>query len=154
MRKCSTCKILKSIEDFYINRRNKDGLKSNCKKCCAESVMKCYWKDPIAKKEYIRQWQLKNPGVRYETARKSDLKIKYGITLEDYNRMFDAQLGKCHICKKHQIEFKKKLAVDHNHQTGKVRGLLCEHCNKALGGFRDNIEYLEEAIKYLNTTDY
>lgn len=54
---------------------------------------------------------------------------QYGITIEDYNRMFDHQKGRCAICKKHQSELNKRLHIDHNHDTGKVRGLLCSWCN-------------------------
>lgn len=77
------------------------------------------------------------------------LKRRYGITIADYNRMFEEQEGKCLICTKHQSELTKALNIDHCHTTGKVRGLLCNTCNRSLGAFYDNIEILENAIKYL-----
>lgn len=82
--------------------------------------------------------------------RKSHLKRHYKITPDKYNEIFLKQEGKCEICKIHQNELNKKLSVDHCHKTGKIRGLLCNQCNTGLGMFRDNIQLLIGAIKYLN----
>lgn len=84
-----------------------------------------------------------------ERVRRNDLIKKYGITVEDYNKMFQEQDGKCAICHKDQLEFRIRFSVDHNHKTGKVRGLLCHNCNRALGWFYDDIETLQSAIEYL-----
>lgn len=81
--------------------------------------------------------------------RSSKLVRTYGITLDDYNRMFAAQKGCCIICERHQIEFKRKLAIDHDHVTGKVRGLLCQGCNQGLGFFKDNVQLMKKAILYI-----
>ena len=78
---------------------------------------------------------------------------KYGITIEEQEVMLRNQNGKCKICGKGIYLFgdtKSNTAhVDHDHKTGKVRGLLCQECNTGLGKFCDNIEYLKNAIKYL-----
>jgi hypothetical protein len=74
---------------------------------------------------------------------------KYGITLVDYNKMFEEQGGCCAACGEYQSKFKRSLAVDHDHKTGKIRGLLCKNCNAALGNVRDNINTLDGLIKYL-----
>lgn len=66
-----------------------------------------------------------------------------------YDKLFIAQKGKCAICKEHQSKIKKKLCVDHDHSTGKIRGLLCGKCNTGLGFFKDRIENLSGAILYL-----
>ena len=87
----------------------------------------------------------------YEKIRNRSLKYQYGITSDNYNKMFIDQNGCCAICNAHQSEFKKPLSVDHCHTTGKVRGLLCNECNLGLGKFKDNIELLEKAIEYLIT---
>lgn len=79
-----------------------------------------------------------------------DLKKRFGITIEEYNEMFNKQNGICLICGKHQSEIKKRFAVDHNHETGKIRGLLCGKCNPLLGYADDNINILLSAINYLN----
>jgi len=76
------------------------------------------------------------------------MKRDYGITLDEYDEMFDKQSGLCLICKE-PCNSGYRLAVDHNHATGKVRGLLCGKCNRGLGNFGDSILLLEQAIKYL-----
>lgn len=73
----------------------------------------------------------------------------YGIGFDEYNSMFDEQRGCCAICDTHQNEIGKPLYVDHDHETGEVRGLLCMKCNAGLGLFNDEIESVESAIKYL-----
>ena len=78
---------------------------------------------------------------------------EYGITLDEYNEMFAEQNGCCAVCEKHQIEFKDSLSVDHCHETGDVRGLLCFKCNTGIGKLGDNIEGLERALKYLKGGD-
>lgn len=80
------------------------------------------------------------------------LKHKYNITIETYKKLHDAQKGLCAIClNPEQSIHRIFLAVDHDHKTGKIRGLLCDKCNRGLGQFKDNIEILEQAIKYLKS---
>ena len=73
------------------------------------------------------------------------------ISEEDYNRLFDEQEGCCAVCGTHQSELDKRLSVDHNHETGEIRGLLCHPCNVGLGYFRDDEYRLALAIEYLRT---
>ena len=99
-----------------------------------------------------KKWVKLNP----DRKRNNDLKSLFGITLEDYNRMLEAQNGVCAICGKEETEVDKRInkkrnvCVDHNHTTGKVRGLLCGKCNKMLGLIKDNKQALLNAINYLN----
>ena len=74
---------------------------------------------------------------------------KYGIDLVEYNKLLVKQKHSCYICKKHKDTFKKRLCVDHNHKTGKVRGLLCASCNYVLGHSKDSVRILKTMIKYL-----
>lgn len=78
----------------------------------------------------------------------------YGIDITDYNIMFENQKGCCKICNTHiselNLKIKKSLCVDHNHETGKVRGLLCDKCNRGLGLFCDDENLLYKAMEYLN----
>jgi hypothetical protein len=76
------------------------------------------------------------------------MKKHYGITIQDYDRMLEEQEGKCAICKGPPTTF-GRLVVDHCHDSKKVRGLLCSHCNRALGGFRDNVDTVIAAAAYL-----
>lgn len=79
----------------------------------------------------------------------SDLKRKYGITLDEYNAMHEAQGGVCAICHSDEPIKTQPLAVDHCHTTHRVRGLLCSNCNMGLGKFMDNKYIIEKAVKYL-----
>lgn len=72
----------------------------------------------------------------------------YGITLEDYNSMLQRQGYSCALCKKHQFEFKTRLAVEHNHKTGKVRALACFRCNKFIIG-RHNLQTATSLYEYM-----
>jgi len=86
---------------------------------------------------------------RREAQHKAGLKRKFGITPEQYQAIYEAQNGKCAICQRATGKI-KKLAVDHDHKTGKIRGLLCSVCNRMiLGSLRDDIEALQRAIDYL-----
>lgn len=91
----------------------------------------------------------KNSKVHQEYTREMHIKRKYGLDIDEYNQMLKDQDNKCAIC---SYEFGQKPSdtyVDHNHSTGKVRGLLCQHCNSGLGYFRDNEDNLIKGIKYL-----
>ena len=80
---------------------------------------------------------------------------KYGITVEQFDDLRIKQNFCCALCGRHEVETPRKcLCVDHNHDTGKVRELLCETCNQALGLFYDNPEVLEKAAKYLRKHDH
>jgi hypothetical protein len=77
------------------------------------------------------------------------LKRKYGITIEQYDEMLKAQGGVCAICRKARPEG-RTLHVDHDHETGEVRGLLCFRCNNALGDFEEEYELFQKAADYLD----
>ena len=84
-------------------------------------------------------------------ARNEQLLAKYGITEEIYEKILVAQKGVCAICGNHQRY--KRLAVDHDHKTGQVRGLLCENCNRGLGRFFDSTFRLRNALSYLEKAE-
>jgi hypothetical protein len=99
----------------------------------------------LDKAAYNRKWRRYNA----DKARDSKMRREFGIGLKEYYIMFYEQEGCCAICGKPQSEFKSSLAVDHNHKTGAIRGLLCWRCNFVLGDALDDIEILASAIKYL-----
>ena len=110
---------------------------------------------PITDDEKRKAYEKKrnqNP-ERKLARRQSQLKTNYGISMQDYNEMFEKQKGRCAICNTHCTELKRALAVDHCHITGKVRGLLCDNCNHALGKFKDDVEIIKSAIEYLKFTN-
>ena len=98
------------------------------------------------------KWRKNNP----DKWKSLKLKRKYGITTNQYNQILELQNGVCAICgnlettiKNNQSQKICSLAVDHDHKTGKVRGLLCSNCNKAIGFLKENIDSFYSAIKYL-----
>lgn len=86
---------------------------------------------------------------RSRTCRKYDLRTRWGLTLEQYDELWLEQGGVCAICWDPSPEG-RNLAIDHDHSTKVIRGLLCDSCNHALGFFKDNIENMQKAIDYLN----
>ena len=128
---CYVCKTLKDCEDFGVNRTRPDGLQTYCRKCAKDQQTKWYYQR------------------------------KYKLSLADRDAMLAAQGGKCMICKNPtEFQFKKGVrsnigdfaVVDHCHDVGKIRGILCGFCNTGLGSFRDNPTFLENAIQYLLET--
>lgn len=87
-----------------------------------------------------------------EVQRRSKLKINYGITLEDYDRILAEQGGLCALCKTDDPG-RAYFSVDHDHITLVVRGLLCHNCNVGLGMFKDNVDALRAAVGYLTDGD-
>ena len=98
--------------------------------------------------EATRRWQKRNPERAKGIARRVHLR-KYGITPEQYDKMFEEQGGQCALCGMTPEVNGALLAVDHNHATGKVRALLCRLCNNGLGHFREDGDLLARAIAYL-----
>ncbi len=99
--------------------------------------------------ENARAWRLANPSRYREIGRSGALRRKYGLSLEEYESLLREQRGGCAICGAIPAELGRSLAVDHCHETGKVRGLLCDKCNTALGLFSHCIESLNFALEYL-----
>lgn len=80
------------------------------------------------------------------------LRRLYGISISDFNAMFKRQSGVCAICGSDKAFKGRSLSVDHCHMTGKIRGILCGHCNAGLGHFKDSVDALRKAIHYLLQT--
>jgi len=103
------------------------------------------------KAEYMREYRKENP----EKFRLIDVKKKFGLSSEEYSQLLFESNGVCAICHKPELKIDYRtgkvlnLSVDHNHDTGKVRGMLCMDCNRALGMFQDSPELLINAISYL-----
>lgn len=153
---CSVCKIEKDINDFSKDKYAPTGYTGNCKKCRANVRYMWAKNNP----EKVRLANIKNKEKRDIYYSKEERKLKYRksfisskfkIPYSEYERMQEFQQNKCAICKKEETHIEKTyLSVDHCHSTGSIRGLLCSRCNFGLGYFKDNIENLQNAIKYLN----
>jgi len=140
---CFRCKETKDIIEFYV-AKNKDGLTCYCKICCNERALEYRLKHPDKVKENRLRWKEENPTY----GRTSHLRKAHGITVEEYDQMLTSQHNCCKICNGPPT-YRDTLVVDHCHNTGKIRGLLCDNCNMGLGKFKDNLDYLRGAIQYL-----
>lgn len=134
-KECTTCRVVKPKTEYDPDPRYRSGVRSQCRDC------------------------------RYTTMERArintGLKNRYGITIEEFEAMVLAQNGVCKICKKPETRGKRigkfnnspwattRLSVDHCHKTGKVRGLLCQRCNIAIGHFGDDPEVARNAAIYL-----
>jgi len=151
---CTKCKKRKSLDDFHKNRRNEDGLQTDCKLCRKNWHKEHYksrrdlTKPKFSKAEWQRNWRAKNPEKYKAVAHKNRLKKRYGMTPADYDQMFIEQDGKCIVCGIDQNELNHTLCVDHNHKTGKVRQLVCKRCNLFIGIYETGFYGLSERIKF------
>lgn len=131
---CYSCKEEKSLEEFYRNRSREDGHSGQCKICANSATKKSYSKD----EEKTRL-----------SFHRANLKRNFGITPEQYQELLDKQQGCCAICDKHHSEMKTRLAVDHDHHTGEIRGLLCQYCNYRLVGRHRDGTLLRKIAAYV-----
>jgi hypothetical protein len=128
---CKSCDTTKPIDEFYLRNKTSMVRHSTCKECDRKRVAGNY--DPIKYQE-------------------QHLKRSYGITLNEYNEMLEEQGHRCKTCGTTKAGGKHgKFMVDHSHNTGKVRGLLCKSCNIALGEIKDNRQTLLNMVEYLET---
>jgi DNA-binding transcriptional MerR regulator len=140
VRECSGCHRTKPFEDFCVDRSSPSGHTTRCKECIRKISKEYKKKHPERAQENQRLYRQSHR----EMIHNRYLFKKYGISLQDYKRMWTGQGGRCAICQKEE-----RLCVDHAHDSGMVRKLLCHGCNMLLGMARDNEEVLSAAIEYL-----
>jgi hypothetical protein len=138
----------KSLEYYYANKENvkekhKEYVIANKEKL--KEKRKEYY---VENKEKIKEYH----DTHKEERKKSSLKREYNITLEEYNQRLKKQKGSCAICHE-KFKSDTHTQVDHDHKTGKVRGLLCRKCNSILGYSNDEIQILLNAINYLKNNN-
>ena len=138
---CTKCKIDKPLSEFYEHKSKRSGYHSNCKQCALEYRRSYRKSNPERVKAY---W---TSGA--EAARASRLRRTFGITIAQYDELLDKQGGVCAICGKTPEENKRALAVDHDHKTGEIYGLLCTFDNHRFVGRQRNSERFFKAAKYL-----
>jgi len=125
---CSICSVEKDSTDFPVNSGGRHGLHSQCKVC----------RNNVSKYRYSN-------GDSYAIR----LQKLYGLSVDEYEQMYSDANGCCQVCGISEQENNKRLAVDHNHNTGKVRGLLCGKCNTALGQLDDSLVKISSLYSYL-----
>jgi len=137
MRYCNKCEVLLIIGNNWLEscKRNSDYTCTTCRNSKA------------------REWRKSNPDKVKYIFKKYSLKKRYGITLDEYLDKVLEQENRCAICDLKGEDFSRDLAVDHNHITGKVRGLLCTNCNTAIGKLNDDSILIQKALDYLEKYD-
>ena len=154
MKRCRICNETKPLDAFYAMKGMRDGYRNECKACNLARRQALVRRDTSAKAiERVQAWRDDNPrALRGDAASvqvddrlpggrcaPSHLKRKFGITPEDYERRLAQQGGGCAVCGR-APKPGKSLHVDHDHETGYVRGLLCFKCNAALGQLDDDLD--------------
>ena len=132
MKTCKKCNSTKPIDDFYNDKNSKDGKTAECKECRKAAERSYYHKHSEKRKISFKNRRLKKSNGEE-------------LTLEKYQNMLSMQDNKCGICSNEM----KNPYVDHNHLTGKIRMLLCHHCNCLIGNSKENINILQSAINYI-----
>lgn len=147
MKICCACGISKPFTEYHRASGRRDGRQTACK-TCFKAIRKKYWSQNKSS-EYRTHlsWVANNPTTRKEHRLKANLKL-YNMTPAEFLALIESQGGCCKICG--DVTPNQRLSVDHDHVTGRVRGLLCRSCNLGLGMFRDNASFLVRASKYLN----
>jgi hypothetical protein len=143
----------------------RDGHRNECKACNLQQRHEKYRSDPAKEIRRVEQWRKDNPGryAAYQKQRRSrpnvkaadragHLRRKFGLTPEEYEARLAAQGGVCAICERQPAKG-RQLDIDHDHQTGEVRGLVCNSCNQGLGLFGEDTFRLMSAAAYLSSWD-
>lgn len=152
-KRCSKCKSVFPHTRFNRSKMHRDGLYPSCKSCSqagkklSRELLKQRdverWRQQ--QRVYKEKFRQRHPERVKLSDRKQNLK-HFGLSIDNYTQLFEAQEGLCAICQKTQ---KRKLAVDHNHASGTVRALLCITCNLGLGAFSENTQSMRRATLYL-----
>ncbi len=165
MRTCATCKTEKTLEAFVKRSIRPDGRGYICKVCNYAKLKDWRARNPEKRRAQVRKWRQKNPSKvalyariwrkRYpEKNFAAALRSNQKMTVAEYETMERAQEGRCAICRKLPKGRKNngRLCVDHCHNTGIKRGLLCHACNTGIGNLQHDSTILQSAINYLSRT--
>ena len=151
---CTKCKQEKSLSEFYKHKRYKDGHCHTCKSCAYKQQKEYRQQPKIAenRKQYYKEYIKTHKEQYKKTQRKSHLGRTFGITPEDYDQMVKDQNNLCAVCGKPETMMRNgkpiALSVDHNHETGEIRGLLCFLCNSRLA-YLEDMDFVLKARLYL-----
>lgn len=132
-KQCSLCGTTKTIDQFPANKQGKYGVHSQCLDC----------------RRSVHKYRYAN-GDSYAVR----LKKLYNLSVKEYEQMYAEANGRCQVCGTPEEDLNKRLAVDHCHGTGKVRGLLCSKCNTALGQLDDDLNKISSLYSYLYERNY
>lgn len=182
---CTTCGVVKPLEEFHRDSKARDGRAPRCKVCAntagkafrsanpeivaaRKSQRRTRYAADSGVREDIkaksREWRTNNPEkVAAQKARAKDAYVNdpernrehwlrtYGLTPETYDELVAAQEGRCAICQDTCARYSSRLPIDHSHDTGQLRGLLCDRCNKILGLLKEDTGLLLASAEYLRS---
>jgi hypothetical protein len=164
-KRCSTCGIWRPLTQYYTAKGTRDGLRGDCKPCFRERAAKRYQENPGPARERAREWARNNPervkarmekdkasGRKAARDRQSYIRRTYGLTEADYDLLVAKQGARCATCG-YRPTGKARLHLDHDHDTGAIRGFLCFRCNNGIGDFGDSVGVLLNVIAYLTPTE-
>lgn len=146
-RVCFKCKVKLTSKNFVHSSKKADGIGTYCKTCCAESSARWRADNREHARSLDKAWKLANADRIKIAKRKCIMRRDYGLSPDDYERLYTFQKGNCAVC----LNPLKQPNIDHNHTTGETRGLLCWICNNALGKFRDDPSLMERAANYIRS---
>lgn len=154
-KECSQCKEVKLLSEYTKYKASKPALRTECRSCNNKRSLNTFHKNPSHHRARHMEWHAKNRDSKLEAMRANMLRRNYDISIDDYNSMLSAQGGKCANkgCPNIPDTLDRMLAVDHDHVTGNVRGLLCCNCNLVLGNSGESAECFYGLIDYLNMYD-
>jgi hypothetical protein len=159
-KQCTRCRKTKAVTSYTRLSGTSDGFREHCKQC-AKQYNAAYFanlSEEEKQRRYQRdkEWKAANVERMRISWHRAKLK-KYGMTQQDYEQLLLAQNGVCAICRREErgkVNGRTlPLSIDHDHTTGRVRGLLCGKCNTSLGGFEDNQTFIMSALTYLQRHD-
>ena len=152
---CVTCQVAKPEEAFRLRKSAATGEAYRVSKCrTCHQVKALTWRraNPDKVRTYNEKQRLKNPDADKRRAIESHFRRKFGLTIAERDEMLAAQGGSCLICMTTTPKG-KGWCVDHDHKTGRIRGILCAHCNVFIGFCRECVFVLERAITYIEAND-
>ena len=154
MKRCSCCKVEKPLSAFCKNKARSGGLNCDCRICAARYRKNWYERNIERERGKSKKWHKHHkPGsIAKHNKTNYHLMETFGITLGQYDKLFENQNGVCAICgkpekAKSKYGFVRRLAVDHNHKTGKIRSLLCGTCNQDLGVYENRKKEFENYLR-------
>lgn len=157
---CNRCDLDKPLEEFPVDKNAKCGYRPRCKSCCRLDQKESYLRDPTNVRARAKKQHEENGPAPYNSERRKQrylmgersyrLMKEFGITEEEYDELFAAQGNCCAICKRPDNTSKdRKMPVDHIHDTGQRRGIICGNCNVGIGMLGDDPDRLMAAATYL-----
>lgn len=169
MRECAKCRISKPFSEYHSSKVKRDGIFARCKTCWSVRAKDYYQKTKHQQREKQKLYNKTPAGIamrkkaatkhkiteKYKISQRNAILRKYGLTAAQYDVMSEKQNNVCAICQLPEYHTDKRynkvknLAVDHNHTTGQIRGLLCSDCNTMIGRSEERITVLKKAIDYL-----